>query len=119
MADDEEDVVTSKLSLKALAGVVSAVGVLVGAVITVESRYVHSEEYLVAQSTLGLKLDASTYDQRKWLLNDRITSIEAKPESARTDYDRAQLLRYQRELEETDKRLRELEKEMRQAGSKR
>lgn len=114
-SDDEEDALTSKLSVKALAGMVAALGTIIGGVLVVDTRYVHSETFDVAQAAVELKVDQSVLDQRQWLLNDRISNIELRPEAQRSDYDRAQLERYKRDLEDTNKRMRDIEKDMRRS----
>lgn len=121
MADDkkpdlgDEDGLTSRISLKALAGIVTALGTIIGGVFIVDERYVHSETFDVAQATVELKVDQSVLDQRQWLLNDRISNLELKSPQQRSDYESAQLERYKRDLEDVNKRMRDIEKDMRRS----
>jgi hypothetical protein len=110
---EDDGALSGRISIKALAGLVGSVGVLIAAVVGIESRYVHADEYTLAQAGTEMKIDQSALEQRQWLLNDRISNIELKAPSNRSEYDNAQLERYKRDLENTEKRMRQIENEQR------
>ena len=102
------------VSLVSVGGFITAVGAIIGAVITIEGRYVKATDYELAQATTELKIDQSALQQRQWLLNDRISNIELKPPTSRNEYENAQYERYKRDLESTERSLRSIEKEQRE-----
>lgn len=96
------------LSLKAVAAVVSALAVILGSAFLIDERYAHAEQLTKTQRAIENKVDRVVLEQRKWLIEDRLQSIEVKAEPQRTDYERAQAARYQRELESVDRQIRAL-----------
>lgn len=105
----------SKLSIKSIAGIISAIAVVLGAAFFVDERYVHAEGFKTAQTRQELFIERSTLETRKYYIEDRLQSIEAKPEGQLTDVDRANRTRYLRDRSDLDRRLRDIEQDMRKS----
>jgi len=102
------------ISLVGIGSIITALSIIVGAVLTIESRYVRADEYHFAQASTELKIEEQAHQQRKWLLEDRIQDIEIKQPNVRTDIDNARLERYKRELGDTERAIRSIQKEQRE-----
>lgn len=109
--DDDEEGKT--ISLKVLASTASTLGVVIGTAFLVDSRYLHAEEYQLAQSVIELRVDKSALEQRQYFVEDKINDLELKPKEARTDFDNARLERYKRDLDDVTQRLRDLDRQER------
>jgi hypothetical protein len=103
--------ISKDITLRAIVGIVSSLGVLVGAVIAVESRYVHAadleqfkQEQVRAFKQQSADSQITVNELRKQMLEDKIFEIQLIPPSRRTDVDRARLDKYSRDLDTVNKR---------------
>lgn len=106
---------SEKLSLKSIAALIGCLSVVIGAVIGIESRYAHAGDVKSSYNRLELQMELTSLRNREWLLHDKVGTLELKPPTQRTDFDRAQLDRYKRELDSTQEELRRLSSELRKS----
>lgn len=86
------------MSLKTIAGIVGSMSILVGAIFTIDTRYVHADEF--KKQMFAVK--DSIADLRRARLEDEVFKIELIPQNKRTDADKALLDRYKRQIREID-----------------
>lgn len=93
-----------RVSVKWLAGLVTALGTILGAAFTIDARYAHAGDVSAA---IQAQRNATSYavDQlRKQNLEDKIFELMLIPEQKRTDAQRAMLDRYRTQALEVDRR---------------
>jgi 23S rRNA-/tRNA-specific pseudouridylate synthase len=89
-------------------------GLIIGAVLFAEDRYAHAQSTRQSieqmSKSIELRVDRSVLETRKWTIEDRLMEIETKPESKRTDVERAMSEKYKRELETVNRRITVLQR---------
>lgn len=94
--------ISENISVTNLAKLLLALGTIVGAIITIDNRYVHAEDFK-SQMT---QVRESITDLHRARLEDEIYRLELIPEQKRTQQDRALLERYKNQLKEIDSKRR-------------
>lgn len=99
-----------KLSLPVIASLVTSIGVILGAVFTVDSRYAHADDVNVEKAAVAKiiqsqtnEIQAQTQLLRRSIIEDKIFELDAKrhPKTrALTTVEEAQYKRYERQLTE-------------------
>lgn len=84
--------------LIALAATIAAIGVVLGAIFTIDSRYAHAGDL----KQLTVQMEIQSLDQRSASLRDKVFDLEQKK---RTPADQASLSRYQNEQRDVDRQL--------------
>jgi hypothetical protein len=100
--------------LTALSGTVGTLAVIVGAVLAVDARYVKAgeiQEFKVEHtrsiSQLGIDTQTQINMLRKQQLEDKVFELQLIPPQRRSDVDRARLDKYQRDLEDITRQIRQ------------
>jgi hypothetical protein len=86
------------MTLTKIAGIVGAASVIIGAIFTIDNRYVHADE--LKKQMLTVKDDIASL--RRSRLEDEVFKIELIHPQKRTDADKALLDRYKRQIKEID-----------------
>ena len=87
--------------LKVAAGTVSALMVLIGAVLSFDARYAHALDVQQYQKQVSADITIQTASLRKQLLEDKLFELDAKKGQRRLDpVEAATYERYQRQLQE-------------------
>lgn len=109
----------SKITLKGLGTVVGSLVILLGTAFAIDQRYekavVAQERYdsLKAESTkTRLSVQLSMELLRAQQLEDKIFELEVKPEATRSNSDNALILRYRRQLQDTQIRIHSLKAQL-------
>lgn len=92
--------------IKLLVAVCTLVAAIVSTAILIDERYAHAADVQSAQRSIETNVQRASLENRKWFIEDRLQSLEVKPEAQRTDYDRAQIQRYTRDLQEVNRAIR-------------
>ncbi len=91
--------------MKILGGTITTLGIIAGAVLSIDSRYVHADdltqfkqEHARGIQQLGSDSQVQVNDLRRQMLEDKIFEIQLIPPNKRTDSDRARLDKYTRDI---------------------
>lgn len=114
MADISEYVKQS--SVKTIATLIATFGLIVGSVLTVDTRYAKAEDSKIQEARLGekitlqtIEIKQQTLDLRRQMLEDKIFELEVKKDSKKLSFvEEALISRYTRQLLETAKELASL-----------
>lgn len=97
----------ASIPVKMLATIITSLGIIIGTAFVVDERYAHAESVSKAISEMNVLAEKLNLEQRRWIIDDRIQSLELKEN--RTRFDDAQLNRYRTERSGVDRRLQTLE----------
>lgn len=103
--------------VKSVISLLTLVSMLIGGVLTVDSRYakaadLENQQRVIENTAKQSKIDFNySIDQlRKQTIEDKIFEIELIPESKRTDVDKARLEKFKRDSQTIDTRWQNKEK---------
>ena len=103
--------------LKIIAWLIASATAIISTAFVIDERYAHAADVthiqssmMQAQKSIEQRVSKDTLENRKWFIEDRLQNIELKPEHQRTGYENAQAARYQRDLDDVNKRIRQLER---------
>lgn len=106
----KDEAISEGMSIKTLAGTITAITVILAAAFFIDGRYVHAETFKNANDRQEIVIERNALETRKYYIEDRISSIEAKPTPQRSEFDNVNLSRYLRDRSDVDRRLRDLAK---------
>lgn len=92
------------VSLKWLAGVVTALTIILGAAFTIDARYAHADDVQKQITNMTTQTSYAADSLRKQMLEDKIFEIQLIPEKQRSDVQRAILDRYESQSKAIDQR---------------